>query len=1068
MNLVKFNFNNKLLCIAIINTVFTASVFAADVFVATTGVDNLTSNDGSISQPWASLDFALEQVVAGDTINIRAGSYHENITQGSVSGTASQPITIQSYNGEQVTFDGTIPLTGSWAKHSASIYKLQLTEPVWQLFVDDEMMMNARWPNARFDDGSVYTRESWAKGLDGTTTNGHFDTDPAVHDLAATSIDATGAVVIANVRNFNSYTRSVSSHTAGSNTFEYGTVPHFGSSKNYYYLQGALSLLDQNKEWHIDAGTNMAYLWAPNSSVPTGNIRGRNQQYVIDADNWQYVTFKGLDFFATTLELKGAESITIEDCHFNYSGGAKRALGETDTRPALLTLFNGKSTTGNFVLRNVSITNSDSQAFYIKGENTIVENSLFENFDWAATETYLTSSALVFSGANALLTGNTIRNAGTSETVASNGTIEAAYNDIYNTGYAQSDGAIIQIGVKNQNGSVVHHNWLHDTPKYGFRFDAPIPPPAWGEYGFSHHNVVWNSSGANPKGDHIRNYNNLLFNNSDVDLIILSEKTAAGDWSNEFTTTTNNAADSISSARKSQTTIPGVVGSNFNGYNEAELLKTLLRDPANHDFRPVAGSSLVDAGDTIYDVDFSHPTQGSAPDLGAYEDGESNYWIPGRKLAAASYPIPFDAGSTAKTDADLMWREAYTATSYDVYFGMTSGSLTAKGNQTNNIFNPGALVVGQTYYWRIDAVTPAGTMTGDEWRFSIDAAPVTINLIPVADAYVDDSSPDANKGSDTAIELKTPTAPGGSDEQRYGFLKFNVDVPGTIISATLKLYNEGGNTTKEVNVHTLADTSWEESLITWNNQPVMGVSMQQSDIASTSWQAFDVTTAVSGNGLLSLGLKRAASNSRRSVAARESAFAPELIIEYIPAAGSNNAPVFTADPFSKTNATEAVAYSASIASDATDVDGDSLSFEKVSGADWLQVAANGDLSGTPVLADVGENSFDIKVTDSAGDFANATLTITITAKGTDSGTGTDDSGTGTDDSGTGTDDSGTGTDDSGTGTDDSGTGTDDSGTGTDDSGTEDSEKSSSGGSVYYLGLLLLAICLYRRRSYLFA
>lgn len=425
--------------------------------------------------------------------------------------------------------------------------------------------------------------------------------------------------------------------------------------------------------------------------------------------------------------------------------------------------------------------------------------------------------------------------------------------------------------------------------------------------------------------------------------------------------------------------------------------------------------SLVDAGEVIIDSDFSRPTQGAAPDIGSYEAGNNNYWISGRRLPAASYPIPFNAGSTTKADADLMWRHGYTATSYDVYLGTSSASLDSpsafKGNQTNNIFDPGALTPGQSYYWRVDAVTPIGVVTGDEWSFSTTAAPITTNLNPVADAYVDDSSPDTNKGSDTAIELKTPTALGGSDEQRYGFLKFNVDVPGTIISATLKLYNEGGNTTKEVNVHTVTDTSW---------------------------QAFDVSAAVSGNVLLSLGLKRAARNSHRSVASKESAFAPELIIEYIPAAGSNNTPVFTADPFSKANATEAVAYSASIASDVADVDGDSLSFEKVSGADWLQVAANGYLSGTPVMTDVGENSFDIKVTDSAGAFATATLTITITAKETDSGT------------------------------DDSGTGTEDSGTGTDDSGTEDSEKSSSGGSVYYLGLLLLAICLYRRRSYLFA
>lgn len=79
----------NLLCTALVQATLTSTVFAADLFVATTGIDNLTTNNGSISQPWASLDFALDQVAAGDTINIRGGSYHEVITQGAVSGTVS-------------------------------------------------------------------------------------------------------------------------------------------------------------------------------------------------------------------------------------------------------------------------------------------------------------------------------------------------------------------------------------------------------------------------------------------------------------------------------------------------------------------------------------------------------------------------------------------------------------------------------------------------------------------------------------------------------------------------------------------------------------------------------------------------------------------------------------------------------------------------------------------------------------------------------------------------------------------------------------------------------------------
>lgn len=1123
---------------------FAASVNASEYFVATDGVDNIATDNGDIDHPWASLDYALKQVSKGDTINIRGGRYREAIRQGSVSGTAAQPIIIQSYDNEKVTFDGSVAINSiasdKWTHHKDNIYKLPLTEQVWQLFVDDEMMINARWPNARFDDGSVYTRDSWAIGLDATTTNGHIDTDPSVHDLASENIDASKALIIANTRHFDSYTRKVTGHTAGSNIVEHDTTTFFWGSHSYYYLQAALSLLDQKQEWHIDASNNMLYFWAADGKIPSGDIRVRNQQFVIDVNNWNYVTFKGLNFFATTMELTASEAITIEDCNFNYSGASKRALGETTTKASLLRLTNTAGAgAGNFVLRNVSITNSDSQAFLIKGDNTLVENSLFENIDWASTEAYSPSATLVFHGNNTLFRRNTIKNTGTSETVvtaingsASNSSITAEYNDISKTGFAQSDGSMIQIRIDAQDGTVIHHNWLHDTPKYGFRFDAPIPPPSWGDNGFSHHNVVWSSAGANPKGDNDRHYNNLLFDNTNVDLIILNEKAANGDLSNEFTKTINNVSDSISGDRKNQITPPGVVRSNFNGANETEVLKTLLRDPANHDFRPVEGSSLIDAGEVISDSDFSHPTQGAAPDLGSYENGNNDYWIPGRQLAAASYPIPFHEGSTTKTNADLMWRKAYKAISYNVYFGTAADALTAKGNQINNIFNPGTLVVGQTYYWRVDAITPTTTITGTPWSFSVDALPVVSRFTPAADAYVDDKQADTNKGSEDKIKLITPTMPGGIYEQRFGFLKFAFDVPGTIASATLRLHNAGSKNTG-VNVHKVADTSWEESLITWNNQPAMGSSLQQLDIESNTWQEFDVTSAltteVMTNGLLSLGLKRAALNSRRDVVSKEGAFKPELVIEYFPTVESNNIPVFTVEKFSKENATAELAYSASIAVDATDVDndtlsfvivsgpawlaitrsgslsgtpgssdvgankfivkvedgnggeatatltitvdlpannapkfsaesfsitnategtaystsiltnvtdaeGDTLTFEKTSGANWLHIAANGDLSGTPLLADIGEQTFGIKVTDSAGGSATATLTITTVAKAIDSGSdGSGSNGSGSD------------------------------GSGSDGSPTDNTEEDSAGGSIYYMGLLLIVAFIYRRR-----
>ena len=1046
------------------SVLFIAPSWADDFFVAKNGIDS-GANDGSIKKPWASLNYALDQINAGDTINIRTGRYYETITHGSINGSAVNPIVIQSYNGEKVTFDGTVALSSitssSWTHHQGNIYKLPLTQPIWQLFVDEELMINARWPNARFDDDSIFTRESWAIGLDATTTNGHIETDASVHDLAAANIDASEAVIIANTRHFDSYTRKVTLHSAGSNVLDHEPTDFFWGSKSYYYLQGALSLLDQNKEWHIDAANNMAYFYAADGKTPSGDIRGRNQQFVIDGNNWSYVTFKGLDFFATTIELTSSEAITIEDCNFNYSGASKRALAEVNAKASLLRLTNG-SGQGNFVLRNVTITNSDSQAFQIKGDNTVVENSLFENIDWAATEAYSPSASLVFHGNNTLFSRNTIRNAGTSETIATaiNGSgthssIVAQYNDIANTGFAQSDGAQFQIRIDAQDGTIVHHNWLHDTPKYGFRFDAPIPPPEWGENGFSHHNVVWNSNGANPKGMDDRHYNNLLFDNESIDLIVLDDTAQNGDKSNETTKTINNVSDSISGHRTDKMAVPGIVGTNFNGIDinangNAVAVKTLLRDPENYDFRPAIGSSLIDAGDVIADVDYSHPTQGGAPDLGAYETADDNYWIPGRKLEGSSHPIPFHDGSTSNINSDLMWREGYKATAHKVYFGTRSGALDYQGEQTNNIFSPDTLTIGKTYYWRVDTVTPTGTITGDEWHFSVEAAPVVTTINPVADAYVDDNAADSNKGSEGVIRLVTPVTPGGAFQQRIGFLKFNVDVPGIIISAKLKLYNDQGSHNKDINVHQVNDTSWAEDTITWNNQPVLGETIVKADVDANSWQEFDLTGSVTNNSLLSLALKRDALDSRREIVSKEGLNKPELVIEYkVPVADLNTAPIFSSATLVKSNAAEDASYSNSIASDANDADGDVITFTKVSGPEWLQVAGNGSISGTPESTDIGENNFMVKVTDSEGEFAQASLKITVAAK--DSGTGSDsdnslDNGT----------DTGSGSD-SGS---DNGTGSDDTGV---DNGTDESATESSGGSMYYLAGLLFLLSLYRRR-----
>lgn len=91
---------------------------------------------------------------------------------------------------------------------------------------------------------------------------------------------------------------------------------------------------------------------------------------------------------------------------------------------------------------------------------------------------------------------------------------------------------------------------------------------------------------------------------------------------------------------------------------------------------------------------------------------------------------------------------------------------------------------------------------------------------------------------------------------------------------------------------------------------------------------------------------------------------------------TNNAPQFVTNLIASVSATQTVAYSSSIAGMATDPDpGDTLTYSKVSGPAWLNVSADGTLTGTPTPSDGGTNIFIVRVTDSAGASAFAGLSL---------------------------------------------------------------------------------------------
>jgi hypothetical protein len=80
-------------------------------------------------------------------------------------------------------------------------------------------------------------------------------------------------------------------------------------------------------------------------------------------------------------------------------------------------------------------------------------------------------------------------------------------------------------------------------------------------------------------------------------------------------------------------------------------------------------------------------------------------------------PTPTDGATDIATNTDLHWDDSSGATSYDIYFGISSPPLWSD-NVSISSYDPGTLNPNTVYYWRIVAKNPHGEASGSEWQFT--------------------------------------------------------------------------------------------------------------------------------------------------------------------------------------------------------------------------------------------------------------------------------------------------------------------------------------------------------------
>ncbi len=241
------------------------------------------SNDGrSTTSAFANIKTCIDTLRnPGDECQIREGRYHQSQFQISgKTGEADNPMIIRGYGNEIPIIDGTIPLTptAGWIDEGSGTFSAQIGQDIWQLFVDGEMMTNARWPNALWSDKTVFLNEYWGKSAK-NSTRGTMN-DNGKQNLAGSGLNATGAMAILNIGSFNTFTATVEGHKPGQNNFTYddtfGTI-NFKPSRiqNQYFLEDKLEFLDNPGEWFYNNTTRTVYVKTPDAASPAGRIRGK-------------------------------------------------------------------------------------------------------------------------------------------------------------------------------------------------------------------------------------------------------------------------------------------------------------------------------------------------------------------------------------------------------------------------------------------------------------------------------------------------------------------------------------------------------------------------------------------------------------------------------------------------------------------------------------------------------------------------------------------------------------------------------------------------------------------------
>jgi hypothetical protein len=625
--------------------------------------DGNNNNPGSIEQPFQTIQKCANVAQPGDTCLIREGVYRE-LVQPQNSGLPNAPITFQAYNGEQVVISATKKLEGQWQEHENGIYKIKL-DPTWdlgigqnQLFVDNLMMIEARWSNISravdltrdnhiISSGGGFLGEGIA-----STKPDHYEAS-AYYESSELQQFAPGFWDDAYISFIPGHewwgnVGTITQSTPGRVEFEFDFPMswlnyHQPSGNDPFYIWGSYQALDVEQEWFFDAkGTQgepyTLYFNPPGGKLENHTIELKNKAEIFQLGDRSHIHIKDIEFFGGAIRMNANSSYNILDGITSDYGG--HGQGFAYVYPAIN--INGSHNQ----LINSRIGNTAAEALQVRGKDHEIHNNVFHDMGYAAA----TSDGIQFYGdaRDILFSNNTVFNSGGIGISATLKNSQIIYNHVWNIGRQKTDTA----GINSWNGgdaegTEIAYNLVHDVWAYldntqhhggaGIRLDSGGSPLGNSNYQI-HDNIVFNTSTKNSIAIWGLTSNNPNYGNAQIDVynntldsnILLFD---ADGRSHAGTILTNNLADRYQLVTTSQPNIPNGVTVEDNLFLNPVTNNFSWQDAGFADGKslPTGFFPVLDSGKVFL------PFTNSSLNIGEEQIG-SDFFIPGSFIVETDLP----------------------------------------------------------------------------------------------------------------------------------------------------------------------------------------------------------------------------------------------------------------------------------------------------------------------------------------------------------------------------------------------------------------------------------------------